>query len=154
MAEYKSKKRRVEMPIADCYARLTDMNSFRALLDQVPEEMRSQIGEFEVGDDYFAIVNPQMGPMTMRMAERKAPELVKFVAENSPIPMSLAVKLKADGDDATKVRAVIDMDVPMMVRAFIGPKLQEAADKFGELLVLILTGGNPAAAIEEDGDED
>ena len=42
--------------------------------------------------------------------------------------------IKAVSDTASEVETLINVDIPAMLRPLIGPQLQKAADKFGELI--------------------
>ena len=53
------------------------------------------------------------------------------------MPLKLSVDLSEDGPGATVVTPNIDIDIPMMLRPLIGGKLQEAADKFGEVFTSV-----------------
>ena len=37
-------------------------------------------------------------------------------------------------DNTSEVETLIDVEIPAMLRPLIGPQLQKAADKFGELI--------------------
>ncbi len=46
----------------------------------------------------------------------------------------MSVNFTATAPDTTDVTTVIDVEIPAMLRPFVGPKLQQAADKFGEMI--------------------
>ena len=46
----------------------------------------------------------------------------------------MEVNITPAGDEAADVETRIDVEIPAIVRPIIGPQLQKAADKFGELI--------------------
>ena len=46
----------------------------------------------------------------------------------------MSVNFAEVSPEATDVTTVIDVEIPAMLRPFVGPKLQQAADKFGEMI--------------------
>jgi hypothetical protein len=46
----------------------------------------------------------------------------------------MAINFKTITDDTTEVTTVIDVELPAMLRPFVGPKMQQAADQFGVLM--------------------
>ena len=46
----------------------------------------------------------------------------------------MAVDLAPAGSDSSEVVTTIEVEIPAMLKPFVGPQLQKAADKFGELM--------------------
>ena len=138
MATYKGKTSAVAMSATEAYNRLTDPATFRTLLESAPDDMRAKMGEIEFNDDAIVINTPQMGAVTMKVVERQEGRSVKFNAEGSPVPLTMSMQFTPTGDNESTVGAVIDVEIPMMLRAMIGSHMQQAADKFGEMLVMVL----------------
>ncbi len=44
------------------------------------------------------------------------------------------LELTPKGDDATEAVTKINVELPMMLRPLVGPKLQDAAEQFSKLL--------------------
>lgn len=49
------------------------------------------------------------------------------------MPLSLSIDLKEEGPESTSLTPAIKIEIPPMLRPFIGNKIQEASDKFGEV---------------------
>ncbi|MDE7146461.1 MAG: hypothetical protein K2O30_09995, partial [Duncaniella sp.] len=64
---------------------------------------------------------------------RTAPTHVGFSAEGAPVPLKLSLDLAGTAAGYTTLTPKIDIDIPAMLRPFIGGKIQAAADKFGEV---------------------
>ena len=54
-------------------------------------------------------------------------------AQGSPVPMKLNVALNPVDAASTEVKGSIEVEIPALLRPMIGPTLQKAADRFGEL---------------------
>ncbi|MDE6262497.1 MAG: hypothetical protein K2M09_04250 [Muribaculaceae bacterium] len=134
MAKYSGKPCRVNLPAALLYERMTNLDQLQGRMSELPEEIRAKMGTINFPDsETLAFTAPGVGEMKFRIIERNAPSQVKFLADTGMIPINVIIDLAAASEAETDVTATIDADIPLMVRPLIGPKLQEAADKFGEM---------------------
>ena len=134
MSTYKSKPTVVEKPAAELFDRFSDMTRLQNALDSLTDEQRAQIGQVEFTADSIKIVTPQVGEIAFSVIERQAPSKIVFGTTSSPVPLTMKVDLKPLSETSTEVETVIDVDIPMMLRPMVGPYMQKAADKFGELI--------------------
>ena len=134
MATYKSKPAKVNRSAGDIFSRFSDMSRLQKSLDELPEEQRRQIGDVEFTADSLRIVTPQVGEICFVIKERVEPSRIVFGTASSPVPLTMEVDIVPAGEDASEVQTVIDVEIPAIVRPIIGPQLQKAADKFGELI--------------------
>ncbi|MDE6125438.1 MAG: hypothetical protein K2G30_00630 [Muribaculaceae bacterium] len=134
MSTYKSKPTVVEKPAAELFDRFSDMTRLQNALDSLTDEQRAQIGQVEFTADSIKIVTPQVGEIAFSVIERQAPSKIVFRTTSSPVPLTMKVDLKPLSETSTEVETVIDVDIPMMLRPMVGPYMQKAADKFGELI--------------------
>lgn len=134
MSTYTSKPIVVEKSANDLFDRFSDMTRLQSALDSLTDEQRAQIGEVQFTADSIKIVTPQVGEIAFSVIERQAPSKIVFGTSSSPVPLKMKVNLKPLSDSSTEVETVIDVDIPMMLRPMVGPHLQKAADKFGELI--------------------
>ena len=91
----------------------------------------SDIGEVAFTRDTIEISTPQVGKIVLRATER-TPEGVVMKAENSPVPMAIDIRFRAAGA-GSEVTCAMDVEIPMMLRALVGPAMQKAVDQFGNL---------------------
>ncbi|MDE5786489.1 MAG: hypothetical protein K2H98_08170 [Duncaniella sp.] len=138
MAKYTGKSVTLPRDIDFIYGRISDLSGYEAMLDELPADQRERIHGIKFGTDSVSFDAPGVGSLTFRLAETQAPSHVAFKAEQSPIPLNLCVDLKAESADSTMITPSIDIELPAMLRPFVGPKLQEAADKFGEVFSTII----------------
>lgn len=134
MTTYSSKPVDVNMSAATVFDRISNLGSFQERIDQLPEEVRAKIGSATFTDDTIVINAAPMGDVTLRVTERIPSKRLALSAENSPVPLTLAVNLNEKGADSTEVVTAIDVEMPAMLRPMVGPKLQEAAEKFGDMI--------------------
>ena len=80
---------------------------------------------------------PAIGQLVFKISERIPTSRVSFSAEGCPVPLSLSVNLKEAGEDSTILTPAVKIEIPPMLKPFIGNKIQEAADKFGEVFTSI-----------------
>ncbi len=84
--------------------------------------------------DAIVITAAPVGEIRFAVKERIKPSSVKLSAEQSPVPLTLSVNLTPDSDSSTNAVSQIDVEIPAMLKPMVGGKMQEAADKFGELI--------------------
>lgn len=134
MATYKSKPARVNRSARDLYDRFSDMSRLQSSLEELPQEQRAQIGDVEFTSDSLKISTPQVGDISFVIKERVEPSKIVFGTESSPVPLTMEVNFTPAGEETADVETRIDVEIPAIVRPIIGPQLQKAADKFGELI--------------------
>lgn len=135
MSTYKGKPVIVGKSADELFERFSDLTIFQNRLNELPEAERQKFAGVKFTPDSITIPNPQIGEMTLEVVERVRPEKVVFGAPGTPINLAMNIKFKPLGDTETEVQAEIEVDLPLMIRPFIGPKMQEAADKFGEMII-------------------
>ncbi|MDE6529107.1 MAG: perilipin family protein [Muribaculaceae bacterium] len=134
MATYTSKPQKVERSAEELFARFSDLSHLQSALDTLTDEQRAQVGEVQFTADSISIVTPQVGEIAFHVTDRIAPSKVVFGTKSSPVPLTMEVDIKALSETASEVQTVINVEIPAMLRPLIGPQLQKAADKFGELM--------------------
>lgn len=134
MAKYSSKPATLHMPIADAFDRISDFQSFQERIDAIPAEQRAKMGGVKFTENSITLSTQQIGELRFDVTERTAPTRLVFTAVSSPIPLSMAIVLAEKSADETEITSTIDIEIPAMLRPLIGGKMQEAADKFTEML--------------------
>lgn len=138
MATYKGKPVTVNKPAAEAFAKISDIGAYQARLDALPEEIRAKLGDVRFTDDAIIINTAPVGEICFRVVERKEPELLRMEAEQSPVPFGISIRLAAADEATTTVATELNVDIPPMLRPMVGGKLQEAADKFSDLMTTFL----------------
>lgn len=136
MSIYKGKPAKVGQPQETVYEKISNIGAYQQRLDSLPEEARAKLGDVRFSDDAIVITAQPVGEICFKVVERTAPSLVRLEATSSPVPFGIAIRMTADGAESTDVSTELDVDIPMMLRPMVGGKLQEAADKFSDLITL------------------
>ena len=134
MAKYESKPVAVNQPIEALFGRFSDISLFQQKIEEIPAEERAKIGDVTFEADAICINTPQVGQLKFQVTERTAPGHIVFSAVGSPIPLSMVINIKSISESASEAVTAIDVEIPAMLRPLIGGKMQEAADKFGEMI--------------------
>lgn len=131
---YTGKPTIVNKPREIIFAGLSNLSALGDRVSELPDDVRAQMGTVNFPDaETLAFTAPGVGEMKFRIIDRVEPSQVKFLADTGLMPIYVTINLADQGPEATAVSAAIEADIPMMLRPLIGGKLQEAADKFGEM---------------------
>ena len=134
MARYNSKPVVVEKSAETLFDHISNIGSYQQRLEALPEEERAKLGDVKFTDDSIIINAAPVGEMRFDVVERTRPSRVVLSAAQSPVPLTMAVELSPVGESSTAVSSVREGEIPMMIKPLVGGKMQEAADKFGELI--------------------
>lgn len=126
-------------PAAEIFAKVSDLGQYQPMVDALPADQRARLQGVVFGADSVKMDAPGVGRMEFKITERTAPSHVGMSAVNSPVPLKLAVDLKEETPGSTVITPSIDIELPVMLRPLIGGKLQEAADKFGEVFTSVFS---------------
>ena len=132
MARYSAKKITVPVAADVIASKFSDLTAFQGALEQLPTDVRDKIGGLRFEKDALVIDTPQLGAVTLKVTDR-TPTRIALTAVGSPVPLVMGVDLTPSGD-STEMATAIDVEIPAMLRPLIGGKMQEAADKFGEMM--------------------
>ncbi|MCM1450283.1 MAG: hypothetical protein NC082_08060 [Clostridiales bacterium] len=133
MSKYTGKPAVIDRPIDDLYNRFANLSALEDVLKN-GNNKAGEVGEIKFDDNSITIVNPQVGEIRFEIVERVQPTRIVFKASKSPLPLGMTINLKSITESTTEVATVLDIELPMMVRTIVGPKLQQVADKFGETM--------------------
>ncbi len=120
------------MPVEVLAEKFSDFRGMQTRLDEMPADERARIGDVAFTQDSIVITTPQVGAITLRATERTADRVV-MQAEGSPVPMSIIVEMTPVGASETEVVGKMNVEIPVMLKALVGPALQKAVDQFGEI---------------------
>lgn len=137
--EYKSAEVKISAPVQAVFDRLSNIENLRSMLDNMPQDRltpdkREMLQNMEITADTITLPGGPTGPITLRVTERRSPELIELKPEGLPLDLSLSLRLKADGEDATVAQAVVDADIPFMLRPMVSGPLQKLLDSVAEVL--------------------
>lgn len=136
MAKFVGKPSVSKRPAAEVAAKFDDLTVLQDLMDRLPEDQRAKIGDISFTKDDVNIPVPQMGPVTLRVTERR-PDLITFDAVGVPVPLNLYVHINPLGENETEVSAEIEVDIPAFLKPMIGGTMQRAVDQFGQMMAML-----------------
>ena len=134
MAKYKSKPVVIHHPAEEVFDKISNIGAYQQKLDELPAEVREKLGQVRFDPDAIVITAAPVGEIRFAVKEKVRPASVTLSAEQSPVPLFLTVRLEPETDSSTNAVSEIDVEIPAMLKPMIGGKMQEAADKFGELI--------------------
>lgn len=140
MTSFESKITHIPAPIDKVYAKLSDLRNLEGVKEKLPADKAAQIKDMRFDADSCTITIVPVGEVTFRIIEREEPKLVKFTAENSPIPLFVWLQLVAIDELNTKTRITVKAEVNAFLKPMISKPLQEAIDRMSEMLAMIPYG--------------
>lgn len=148
MATYKSDKVDILSSAHALYRKVENPENLRQLLssipaEQIPEEQRKQLEQIEVTPDSIVLPGGPVGSVTLRVAERQDPTLVRFEGVGMPVKMELLFKIYPLNEEMCQAQVELELDVPMMLKPMINGPMQKMVNQFSNLLRHL--GNAPAA---------
>lgn len=133
MSVYSGKAVVLSRPVDEIYARVSDLGQYREMVEQLPADQREKLQGVEFRGDSIKMDAPGVGELVFAITERTPSSHVGLEAVGSPIPLKLSLDLEAVDGSTTRLTPKIDINIPAMLKPFIGSKIQEGADRFGEV---------------------
>lgn len=142
MAKYSSQPVSISGSQSDVYNKISNLGAYQELLDKMPDDLRQKAGDVHFTDDAIIINANPVGEIRLEIIDRHEPDMIKLKASNAPVPMFLSLELAKDTDTTTRLVAVIEVEVPAILKPMIGPKMQEAANQMATLIGRLFNGNN------------
>lgn len=140
MASFESKITHIPAPIDKVYAKLSDLRNLEGVREKLSADGAAKVKDMRFDTDSCSITVDPLGEVTFRIIEREEPKLVKFTAENSPIPLFVWLQLVAIDELNTKSRITVKAEVNAFLMPMISKPLQEAIDRMSDMLAAIPYG--------------
>lgn len=134
MTTYTGKKAVVNRPVADVFDRFSNLSYLRDSIDRIPAGQLEQIGGLRLDADSLIITVPQFGDIRFSIIESRPTDRVVYQAENFPLPLNISIGFASLTPESTEVTTAIDVDIPAIMRPFVGSKIQWAADHFSDII--------------------
>lgn len=143
METYKSDKVTINHNINLIYSKLSDPSIFKAQIDnnmdRLPEEAREHLKSVKFEEDGISVESP-MGTLKLSVSESQEPTMVKYTAQSSPVPFGVTINLESVDENTTQTVTELNIELPFMLKAMVGGKLSEGAQKMGELIAKLPYG--------------
>ena len=143
METYKSDKVTINHNINLIYSKLSDPSIFKAQIDnnmdRLPDEAREHLKSVKFEEDGISVESP-MGTLKLSVSESQEPTMVKYIAQSSPVPFGVTINLESVDENTTQAVTELNIELPFMLKAMVGGKLSEGAQKMGELIAKLPYG--------------
>ncbi|MBD5355685.1 MAG: SRPBCC family protein [Bacteroides sp.] len=142
MAIFKSGEVSLHAPADTVFAKLSNLENLRSLLDkvpadQIPEDKRQMFESITITPDTITVPGGPVGSLTFRVKERIAPSLIKLEGEGSPVALNLSMHVAPDGSEYSRAQVEIDIAIPAMLKPMVSGPIQQMADQFSQVLKAI-----------------
>lgn len=139
MATYKSEEITLKSSAQNVFDRLSNFESLRNLLAQVPEDQipadkKEMFDNIHLTDDSIEIPGGPVGNIRLKVVEKTAPTCIKLKGEGTPVPLSLRLNIQPVDDSLCRAMAQIDIEIPAMLRPMISGPMQKMTEQFGQVL--------------------
>ena len=134
MVKYESSIKQVPYAQQAVYEMLSDLNNIDRVRDRLPEDKLQNI---TFDRDSVSVAVPPIGEIALHVCDREEPKCVKFEAAQSPIPFNLWVQMLPVTETSSKMKVTLQADIPLMLKAMIGSRLQEGVEQMAEMLAMI-----------------
>ena len=137
MSTFKSTERIISADLPTVYGRLSNLESLQGLTLNVPDDLKDKVGNVRIEGDTITISANPVGDVSFKITKRIENELIRLEAVSSPLPFSIDVHLSENTPETTKAMAEIKIELNPIIKPMISKPLQDAAEKFCELLTVI-----------------
>ncbi|MDE6006452.1 MAG: hypothetical protein K2G67_02735 [Muribaculaceae bacterium] len=139
MSSHKSEKVTLLASAEKVYTKLSNLEGLGELLknvplDKVPDDQRGLLEQVKVTPDTISFPAGPVGELTLAVAEKIEPKLIRLEGRGTPVPVGLAMHISPLTSDSCEAYVEIDVKVPMMLAPMIGGTVQKMADQFANML--------------------
>lgn len=139
MSSHKSEKVTLKASAEKVFSKLSNLEGLGELLknvplDQVPADQRGMLEQVKVTPDTISFPAGPVGELTLAVAKKENPTLIRLEGRGTPVPVSLAMHISPLTPDLCEAYVEIDVKVPMMLAPMIGGTVQKMADQFANML--------------------
>ena len=134
MAElkYESKIGQVNANAADVFAVLTNLENLQRFAEHIPQD---KVKELEITRDTIRFkVDGLAQKISIGIVDQEENKMIKYGAENIPIPLNAWIQLKQMDEMDTRMRITIKTDMTAMFRMMLDKKLQTGLDQAVDML--------------------
>jgi len=137
MSTFKSTEKIISADLSTVYGRLSNLETLQGMTVNVPDELKDKVGNLRIEGDTITISANPVGDVSFKITKRVENELIRLEAVSSPLPFNIDVYLSENTPETTKAMAEIKIELNPIIKPMISKPLQDAAEKFGELLTVI-----------------
>lgn len=132
MSTYTGKTVRVNVPASVIAEKFADLTALSSAAENLPEDYRRRMGQMKFTQDSIIMSNAQFGQIVFKVTEHSLSNV--HMECNEPMHMELSIHMQDAGEDATDVSTDVDIEIPAMLKPFIGPHMQKVADEMSSMM--------------------
>lgn len=134
MTKFESDIKAINASQSAVYAMLSNPSNIERVRPLIPED---KVKNLSYDENSISVEVEPIGKVTMQIVEREPEKLIKFEAQGSPLPVNLWIQILPTGENTSKIRVTLGMEVNMFMKAMIQKPAQEGVNKAAEMLSLI-----------------
>lgn len=142
---------KIESPIVDVYALLSDFNRIGRLFETVRQmgmptsagmdKISDKIEDVRFTDDACHVTLKGIGELAVRIVEKEEPKLIKLGGDGAiPFEFNLWIQLLENGPYDTRLKLTFMGELNMMMKMLLKNKLEKGINQLGEGLSKIPYG--------------
>jgi len=135
METYESPIQTLTCSQAAAYTKLSDLRNLEAVKDRIPQD---KVKDMTCDIDSCSVTVDPVGQLVLRIVERQPDHTIKFSADKSPIDFNLWIQLKETSENDTRMKVTLKADIPFMIKAMIGSKVDGFVKQFAEMIATVL----------------
>ena len=137
MSTFESEITVIPHNIGKIFETLSDLNNLQRLKEMIPADKITQIKSMSFDTDSCTFdINP-IGKITLRIIEREPQKTIKFVADNSPIPLNMWIQLVSLNENETKTKITVKAELNPFIKPMVSKPLQDGLNKMAQMLTVI-----------------
>lgn len=139
MATYRSEEVTLKSSAQNVYDRLSNFESLRNLLAQVPEDQipadkKEMFDSISLTEDSIDLPGGPVGNIRLRVVEKISPSCIKLKGEGTPVPLTLQLNIQPVDDSMCRAMAQVDIEIPAMLRPMISGPMHKMTEQFAQVL--------------------
>ncbi len=129
----------INAPAQVVFDRLSNLNNLKELMarvpeDRIPADQRDMFNAVKVDADSITFPAGPVGEITLRMAEKIEPKLIKLVGVGTPVDLSLSLDIDDVDESHSTGRVNVDVAIPAMLKPMVAGPLNKLVTQFAQLL--------------------
>lgn len=138
MKTYESKQKQIFRSQIDVYEMLGDLKRLEQYAAALPEEHKNKLKDLTFTHDSISFSVQPIGQVILRIVDREAPKMIKFGADNFPVPFNLWIQFVGVTDRDTRMKLTLKADIPLMLRPMVGNKLEDGIERMADMIAMVL----------------
>ncbi len=144
-----SEVQKIDSPIADVYAFLSNFSKIREIIDMAYQtggavpvpELAEKIENVYTTEDTCTFMIKGIGEMGVKIVEREEPKLIKLEGDGKlPFELQIWIQLLDNGPYDTRLRITVEAGLNMMMKMLLKGKLEKGVNQLAEGLAKIPYG--------------